>query len=394
MKNLAKEVHKERNIQESKPIMERDLQALVCYEYERSRQKWRKYHFRFLVIIVLVVFCVEVAMYFILHVNRELATDAPHYCWKYVAIPTLCNITALIACQFLCKQVKNEKGKDYITSFTMLFASFIITVVHCVFVAVYTLFIVPVACSVLYWDKKLTTAVFSAAMVCLSVSAFGILYDSSAIRMNGYFYNIMFYLLILLSVYVACMFSITWERTRRFSIIKHEQLRRRFQTQALCDELTGIHNRYALRSYFEKLVKSGMENYWFAMLDIDNFKRINDTFGHQVGDKVLRQIGLILQEKDSRTVRCFRYGGDEFGIILLCKNEKEAVGICQTIYEGIRSIPFPKFGVFAFSASIGLAHHIAGQRSSVLIQHADEAMYCSKHEKNKITVYTGKKALT
>ena len=150
--------------------------------------------------------------------------------------------------------------------------------------------------------------------------------------------------------------------------ITHESWR-----MAYLDELTGLPARRALRERFQQI--SGL--YTVAMLDVDHFKKFNDTYGHDVGDEVLRQVGKRLSQMLRQTDTIARLGGDEFLIILEYVNTKEDVknvvsNVLQTLNE--------PYQINERSLTIGTSIGIAmfDQTSSdvqKLLKNADMALY-------------------
>jgi len=104
---------------------------------------------------------------------------------------------------------------------------------------------------------------------------------------------------------------------------------------AYIDELTGLPGRRALREKFQKIGSK----YTVAMLDVDHFKRFNDTFGHDAGDAVLRMIASKLTRVSGGGLP-YRYGGEEFSIVFSGKNSQEAVRHLETLREEIANKPF------------------------------------------------------
>jgi len=104
---------------------------------------------------------------------------------------------------------------------------------------------------------------------------------------------------------------------------------------AYLDELTGLPGRRALGEKFRKI--SGL--YTVAMLDVDHFKKFNDTYGHDAGDAVLRMIAAKMS-KVSGGGQSYRYGGEEFSIVFTGKDSREAVRHLETLREAIASKPF------------------------------------------------------
>lgn len=156
---------------------------------------------------------------------------------------------------------------------------------------------------------------------------------------------------------------------------------------AFKDELTGLFNH---RSFYQRLHEEVQraqeaENTSLILLfvDLDNFKQCNDTFGHQVGDQLLRNVGQLVREhiRQDRDGG-FRYGGDEFAVLLPDAKMNVAERIANQVREGFESIE--QFGT---SMSIGVAAWKAGMDGQALVKAADEALYAAKSAgKNTVRV--------
>ncbi|MBO8161645.1 MAG: sensor domain-containing diguanylate cyclase [Thermosipho sp. (in: Bacteria)] len=143
--------------------------------------------------------------------------------------------------------------------------------------------------------------------------------------------------------------------------------------EANTDILTGIFNR-------RKLEEKGIEEYKeFIFLDLNGFKRVNDTFGHEVGDEVLKIVANRLKNSLKSEDLCIRYGGDEFVIALKTADDK-----LHPIIERLRKkVEAPiKIGdkVIEISVSIGVAKREAGSSILETIKKADENMYKDKNK--------------
>jgi len=151
-------------------------------------------------------------------------------------------------------------------------------------------------------------------------------------------------------------------------------------TYSHSDTLTGLPNRRALHSDIEK-GDDGTVEVALALIDLDRFKQVNDHYGHNLGDKLIRQCGAILVDTCGDEARCYRLGGDEFAICMVGP-------LAGTIVEGICRNVVAKLGApleiderhIVVGASIGLARSTAGEglSSSELLRRADVAMYASK----------------
>ena len=151
----------------------------------------------------------------------------------------------------------------------------------------------------------------------------------------------------------------------------------RLAREAAVDEVTGVGNRRWFELQIDELSR-GSVPVAAVMLDLDNFKEINDHYGHPVGDAILRQVGELLREKVRKTDVIARYGGDEFVVLLSDVDTDKAAELAHRIHDGLSSTDWTTFGANeAVSVSLGVAH---GPSRSVrdLIRVADGALYEAK----------------
>ncbi len=163
------------------------------------------------------------------------------------------------------------------------------------------------------------------------------------------------------------------------------------------DALTGLYNRWYVMEKIESEMNRSLRHgspVALLMLDIDHFKRINDSFGHAAGDNVLRSFGQVLRDSCRVYDVPGRYGGEEFCIIL----PETRVGNTTAVAERIRQrLAASRFDVGADQVSITASIGIAGMdsvaddglvTSAALIERADRALYSAKHRgRNRVEVW-------
>jgi len=148
------------------------------------------------------------------------------------------------------------------------------------------------------------------------------------------------------------------------------------------DSLTKIHNRGSLNSYLSKVCakKTKSLDMYLLMIDIDNFKNFNDTHGHVAGDKVLIFIASLLKKTLRDGDRVFRYGGEEFTIILNRINHEGCQIVLDRILKLIRKSKLSYGGnSFGVTISIGATVLRADDEPDVFIARADKALYRAKN---------------
>jgi len=148
------------------------------------------------------------------------------------------------------------------------------------------------------------------------------------------------------------------------------------ESEARNDPLTGLANRRRLAEFLKSLDQSG---FCFLVVDIDHFKHINDTYGHDVGDEVLQQIATLLDECTRKTDLAARVGGEEFCIIFPATDQATSIRLAETLRQSIEMKPFKTSGgIIELTVSIGIAEHAPGTEHSLTFKAADEALYRSK----------------
>lgn len=164
----------------------------------------------------------------------------------------------------------------------------------------------------------------------------------------------------------------------------------RLKRQGLTDTLTAINNRrffdQRLREEMEMAGRSGAP-LSCLLLDVDHFKRVNDTYGHQGGDVVLREVAAQIRAQLRGSDVLSRYGGEEFAALLIKTAPEEAVEVAERVRRAVEEHIFevPEFPPFRVTISIGVATYRAEPQTlkrkvhgDVLIGHADRALYDAK----------------
>ncbi len=159
-------------------------------------------------------------------------------------------------------------------------------------------------------------------------------------------------------------------------------IREQLEHMANYDRLTGVANRRLMEnSINEELTRQRRYNVPFSVIFIDcnKFKQVNDTYGHDCGDKVLVYVASQLQELIRENDQCFRYAGDEFVITLAGQNYREAQQVANRLTEFFINNPMPYEGqLLAITISCGVAASDGSKNMDQLLKQADEQLYLHK----------------
>ena len=152
------------------------------------------------------------------------------------------------------------------------------------------------------------------------------------------------------------------------------------------DKLTGLKNRRFLQEKLEEQIAGyGQVQAAFSLciIDIDHFKKVNDTYGHQTGDYVLEKLASILKLQSREEDIAARYGGEEFVLLLPNTDISESKIIAENLRQ---SIAYSTWEMGHITVSMGIATFIPTDSETTLLQKADQALYASKeHGRNRVT---------
>lgn len=173
-----------------------------------------------------------------------------------------------------------------------------------------------------------------------------------------------------------------FEFTKTQGMVKLEQALKIIQELALRDELTGIYNRRHIlnRVAAEKERADRLATpFCVCLLDIDHFKRINDTYGHSAGDTVLRTFAEVVQ-RNIRNVDSFgRYGGEEFLVVFPQTDLDEVMALAERVRAEIERVNYAHLSTtLTITVSIGIARYQSGENIEQTIANADIALYKAK----------------
>ena len=291
-----------------------------------------------------------------------------------------------------------------------LFIPFVVILFYCLCIASPYAVLLPLCClfgfttKVYKFETKQGATVASIVMVLLACippaldfmdikfpAVFNLIsYDAATIAIMG--------VAISTTLYIG---RVVRSRMKNATRVVHEKT-----VKAETDKLTGLPNRQSMSSFIIKQAEYAAP-FSIIMMDIDNFKKVNDTYGHTEGDVILQCLANVIRESIRQMDKCFRYGGEEFCVVCPQSNAEQALTVAERIRESFNAqehnyegedepkhfsvslgIAECRYGDFvAFTAS-GLESEDPEERVVALINKADTALYKAKHSgKNKVITY-------
>lgn len=176
-------------------------------------------------------------------------------------------------------------------------------------------------------------------------------------------------------------------------VLESKFLMQKLKESSLKDGLTGLYNRRFLDNFIDKFAKQAdraKKSYAVMMIDIDFFKMVNDTYGHDIGDIVIKELASLLKSSIRSSDMAIRYGGEEFLVLLYNPDKSKVLEIAENLADKFKNIEFHAGNTtFTKTLSIGIAYY-PEQAESIwqAIKFADTALYVAKESgRDKIVVF-------
>ena len=371
-------------------IDETSIISEIESEYRRIDTSWLKLHYNTFALLVGFGFLVECVLGTSLYLSGYIDIPLERYVLKYIAVPLFTNLSLLLAGTMVIHAPRlSQSKKTYFVSLLFVGVCFVFYSVHIIFDSLFLIFTVPILLTVVYGDYTLTSFTSAAAITLKIVADLYLHWDpkrTNPLADRFEFTRFLISIFVLFAFYMACIVVIRFERAKISASIQKEIERHQMQLKLLTDELTGIYNRTALRSAFQRMEENDEgTSYVFVMIDLDNFKKLNDTLGHAQGDQCLREFGTTLKTHCIGGA-AFRFGGDEFCVLFQNKAATEIKLICEKIQEDLRKSALNQSGIL-LTASFGIAHYRHPMSARDLLQNADAALYHSKKSRDAVCVF-------
>lgn len=307
----------------------------------------------------------------------------------YVLLPACINFTILGIAELLFRRMAKRFHYVILLAATMICA--VLVSVHSVVDYIQALWIFPIMISIFYFQRKL---VIYATV--LNIAAFLVM---TAVHpdLSGRTYSIEW---ITMPMILLASALITLSAMGRGIELQRELRNESEDKQNLMiqnvikdkmvrtDTLTGLYNRAALNEHLDMLLRYA-ESEGFslhvAMMDVDFFKSVNDTYGHQAGDVVLKRLAAAIKEAIGNSDFAARYGGEEFTIVFTDRTLEEVQHVLEKVRRSVEAMFHPELGDRRVTISIGLYPYGKGMEREKLIERADACLYEAKRSgRNKL----------
>ncbi len=353
--------------------------------------KWRKSYIKIAFLISAGTLFVEIVMsvFLILKYPEMIKLDPVPYVIWYIIIPSTLNFGISIFGKIAMASNRfTERAKNYISVLVLTGISFFMSCAHNVYAVLPCSLCFPIYVSIMFSDRKMTRniSIISFFMVC--ISAVFAAYDGRA-GDKLLFVNLFITVDLLVGSYFIARYLLKLEFEKNILLKESFKKQSQLEEQLKYDPLTKLYN---MKTFFNLLSGSIAKEEFplaVAVIDVDHFKKVNDTYGHDNGNAVLIYLSRLLQEHCSAMGHVCRYGGEEFAVIFPNKTSEEAKVVIEDI-QGIfaeHQFKFVAQGNVTFSCGIAETSQ-RDFKHRELFNLADKAMYKAKNAgRNRTIVY-------
>lgn len=312
--------------------------------------------------------------------------------WQVYMLPSSAAIVLILTATELINKLA-RKYNEYIIIVSGAFITFSLLYIHTDISALYSVMFLPILISVFYFQAR--KVLFAAAVM---VAFCTLLYYLKS--MTEFPFEIADYISILGVLCcgtVICLgimhrgsellqqLRLTLE-SRQELLVKNIVMDRMSKS----DPLTGLYNHITFHEYIDKLTEQSDKfdlQLHLAILDIDNFKKVNDTYGHRAGDIVLKRVAEIIQRHVKENDFLARYGGEEFAVMFTEKSMDAVYEILENMRGDVAGFLHAELVGEPVTISGGVSEYVTGYGKERLFQLADEALYeAKKTGKNRIVI--------
>ncbi len=345
-------------------------------------ERWRKYLFKLLIYITLVVSLTEALLLYI-QVKISLAyLPLPIYIFRFFILPVMINFSVIgIGYLLLRNDNITEERKNSIICVLCFLVSATIQIIHNISGPALCVPAVAVFIAGSFQSITISRKIAGYSIVTLCIATLLNVMESR-VHSDQLYLDAVVAFVIILAAYASANVYIKKEKDIAITLRKGQEKQVEMEQELKKDVLTGLFNKKDMYIKIQQAIDN-QEEIYLAIIDIDDFKLVNDTYGHLKGDEVLLYLSGVLGKACFRGGYPIRFGGEEFAIVFSGLKEKEVLEALYKIKLEISSHAFfveDPASYFFVTVSIGVVKYDNSLSVTELFEAADDAMYAVKRK--------------
>lgn len=357
-----------------------------------SYEKWRNLLFRANVIIACLIFLSEVIIYFILQAESLVLQPLPEYFFRYLIMPTIFDALILLTGK-LFLQMLPPRGRfiNYIPVIQMTLICLVVAGTHYIFSVTLCIFCFPIFSTTLFNNKKMTTRITILSILCVLITLLIRTFLSDSSSKDTYLIEESL-IALAITLDTTLLSNILNDHQNAQRNIIETSFQKQVQMQDLLnhDQLTSLYSHTAFMNHLHTVLDSADYEdllYVLAIIKIDDFRSINDEYGHSNGDIILRRVSTLIQNYCDKNAFAARYTGTEFVILF----SGTTLHQCHHLINDLKI----DFGTQTFdfmdtpiTLSCGLSSFMPGENADSFFKRTQDALLSAKKTgKNKTYLF-------
>lgn len=358
-------------------------------KFDEAYTKWRKRILNTNRYLIFIIFAAESLMFFVLYGEDLILIPISAYLLRFLLLPTVINGAVLLAgSAVLEKKAGDWKWINYVPIIQQILICTVVASVHCMFRVTLGIYCIPIMLTIIFNDKRMSRNISLISLLGLLIVCLYRYFWGNFVYEDIYLITeAMVTVIIIFCTNVVCGILIEFQQEKNAVIECNYQKELELQEQLSRDQKTGLFSAPVFLSMlFQHVAEADQlkKPFTLVMIDIDNFKSINDAYGHAKGDIVIKRLSKYLKNYFSGKGIAARFGGEEFTVIIKESDEKVIEKILEECRKEIESQTYD-FMSQSITVSIGYAIWQEDFTDTFLFELADRAMYDAKRNgKNRI----------
>lgn len=357
---------------------------------EKINERWRMNLFKICVILAVIGSITEVVIYLVDSNTKTLFLPNLLYQFRFIYIPSSLNLMVIFLTYHYIKSPKlSDTAKNIWSCILIYFLCANTQFIHYVYGPLLVLPVVSVFVSIMFGNRRLTRGITIASLISLIGAS---LVASCELRHNDpqLLSDSALAALIIIVSQIGASLMISYVNEQFDNIAKSNLREKKLIEELHLDSLMSIYNRMALSEKIDECIslKLSNESCHMLLLDVDDFKKINDTYGHINGDEVLIKLSDTIRQFTGRNVTAYRYGGEEIILIMQHYSIEDTYTLAENLRLRFSSLTFDFAPDISITFSGGIASFQENISPEEWISHTDQALYQAKRlGKNRIIKY-------
>jgi diguanylate cyclase (GGDEF)-like protein len=320
-----------------------------------------------------------------------LAHPPADYLRNYIILPGIGLFALVVLVDLLIRSRRFSLFvKENLSLSLIIVISFYLCLTHEIAKVLLGSFILPIFASTIFSNVKLTRRMFTMSSVAVLIT--GVVHYFAGKLDSAMIMQIFVACFMFICAYLLSKILIRYGRDNLVTLTNYNNEQQYMQEQLKLDPFTGLYNRKTFDDYLPKVLeecKNENMSLSLAVIDVDNFKSVNDLNGHPMGDRVLRYLSQILEKVQDRNIHAFRMGGDEFSVLFKGIDADQSFRVCEALRTQMESCPLRDTDKKRVTFSCGIVcMNPKNVDPDMFTKAADSALYAAKNSgRNRIVIY-------